>query len=251
MSWEEFNNYPHTINGVIEKWAMEKPDKTAFIFYDTEKKYSYKEFKHTINMIAFKLYNLGFRKGDIIATSLPFIYEHIVLGYACAKLGVMWCPMDLRLKPPEIMRNLDLLKDKCKMYCHLGKTSAANFGMIGAAVMKNNPWLEYVVQFSSPDDKYRKGIIPAFQLIQEAQKEFQEALEDSEIMKNFKTECEMVGEDDPILIIFTTGSTGYPKPAMLTNKGITCQNMCLAKGLHSEEDDIMLVNLPPSHVGGT
>jgi fatty-acyl-CoA synthase len=251
MSWEEFETYPHTINGVIEKWAKEKPEKVAFIFYDTEKEYTFKEFDDNINIMAFKLYNLGFRKGDIIATSLPFLYEHIVIGYACAKLGVMWCPMDLRLKPPEIMRNLNLLKEKCKMYCHLGKTSAANFGMIGAAVMKNNPWLDYVVQFSSPDDKYRKGIIPAFQLMQEAQREFEEAQTDPETMNKFKEEYEKVGEDDPILIIFTTGSTGYPKPAMLTNKGITCQNMCLAKGLKIEEDDIMLVNLPPSHVGGT
>ncbi len=251
MSWEEFKTVPHTINGVIEKWAKERPDKVALIFYDTEKKYTFKEFHDAIYVMAFKLYNLGFRKGDIITTSLPFLYEHIVLGYACAKLGVMWCPMDLRLKPPEIMRNLSLLHDKCKMYCHLGKTSAANFGMIGAAVMKNNPWLEYVVQFSMPDDKYRKGIIPAFQLMQEAQKEFNDTKMDSEEMKGFINECDKVGDDDPILIIFTTGSTGYPKPAMLTNKGITCQNMCLSKGLKSEEDDIMLVNLPPSHVGGT
>jgi len=251
MSWEEFKTVPHTINGVIDKWAEERPDKVAFIFYDTEKKYTFKEFRDAITVMAFKLYNMGFREGDIIATSLPFLYEHIVLGYACAKLGVMWCPMDLRLKPPEIMRNLSLLQEKCKMYCHLGKTSAANFGMIGAAVMKNNPWLEYIVQFSTPDDRYRKGITPAFQLMQEAQKEFLEAQTDPENMKAFLEECEKVGEDDPILIIFTTGSTGYPKPAMLTNKGITCQNMCLAKGLHSEDDDIMLVNLPPSHVGGT
>ncbi|MFX1235014.1 MAG: AMP-binding protein, partial [Promethearchaeota archaeon] len=246
MSWEEFKTVPHTINGVVEKWAKEKPDKVALIFYDTEKKYTFKDFNNAITIMAFKLYNLGLRKGDIIATSLPFLYEHIVLGYACAKLGVMWCPMDLRLKPPEIMRNLSLLKEKCKMYCHLGKTSVANFGMIGAAVMKNNPWLKYVIQFSSPDDKYRKGIIPAFELIQEAQKDFEKAQTDSKIMKEFIVECDKVGEDDPILIIFTTGSTGYPKPAMLTNKGITCQNMCLAKGLYSEEDDIMLVNLPPS-----
>ncbi|MFX1498792.1 MAG: class I adenylate-forming enzyme family protein [Promethearchaeota archaeon] len=251
MSWEEFETHPHTINGVIEKWAKKKAEKFAFIFYDTEKKYTFKEFYDAITIMAFKLYNLGFRKGDIIATSLPFLYEHIVLGYACAKLGVMWCPMDLRLKPPEIMRNLSLLKEKCKMYCHLGKTTAANFGMIGAAVMKNNPWLEYVVQFSTPDDKYRNGIIPGFQLLKEAQDEFKETEKGSENMRNFIAECDKVGQDDPILIIFTTGSTGYPKPAMLTNKGITCQNMCLAKGLKCKEDDIMLVNLPPSHVGGT
>ncbi|MFX1243173.1 MAG: class I adenylate-forming enzyme family protein [Promethearchaeota archaeon] len=251
MSWEEFNQHPHTICGIIEKWTKEKPDKTAFIIYDTGKEVSYKEFTEAITVMAFKLYNMGFRKGDILATSLPFLYEHIILGYACAKLGVLWTPMDLRLKPPEIMKNLNLLKTKCKMYCHLGKTSAANFGMIGAAVKKNTPWLEYVVQFSSPDDKYRSGILPAHQIAEEAKNEIIDAMKNPDSMREFFEECAKVGEDDPIMIIFTTGSTGWPKPAMLTNKGITCQNMCLSKGLQAEESDIMLVNLPPSHVGGT
>ncbi|UCD00736.1 MAG: acyl--CoA ligase [Promethearchaeota archaeon] len=251
MSREEFNQHPHTICGVIEKWAKERPDKTAFIIYDTEKEVTYKEFNEAITAMAFKLYNMGFRKGDIIATSLPFLYEHIILGYACAKLGVMWTPMDLRLKPPEIMKNLDLLKEKCKMYCHLGKTSAANFGMIGAAVKKNTPWLDYVVQFSAPDDKYRSGIIPAYQIAEEAKNEIIEAMKSPESMKEFMEECTKIGEEDPIIIVFTTGSTGWPKPAMLTNKSITCQNLCLGKGFDIEDDDKMLVNLPPSHVGGT
>ncbi len=251
MSWEEFNQHPHTVVGVIEKWAKIKPNEVALFFYDTEKQYTFIEFLNTINAMTFKLYNMGFRKGDILATSLPFLYEHIVLGYACAKLGVMWTPFDLRLKPPEIMRNLELLKAKCKMFCHLGKTAVANFGMIGAAVQKNNPWLEYVVQFSTPDDKYRKGILKAYEIAEHAKSEYTEAMKNPDSMKEFNEECAKVGEDDPILIIFTTGSTGYPKPAMLTNKGITCQNMCLGKGLKGTEDDIMVVNLPPSHVGGT
>ena len=250
MSWEEYNQHPHTICGVIEKWAKERPDKHAFIVYDTGKEVTYKEFNEAIIAMAFKLYNMGFRKGDIIATSLPFLYEHIILGYACAKLGIMWTPMDLRLKPPEIMKNLDLLKAKCKMYCHLGKTSVANFGMIGAAVKKNTPWLEYVVQFSTPDDRYRSGILPAYQIAEEAKNEIIDAMKNPESMKGFMEECAKVGEDDPIIIIFTTGSTGWPKPAMLTNKSITCQNLCLAKGFNIEDDDKMLVNLPPSHVGG-
>jgi len=251
MSWEEFNKYPHTICGVIEKWAEETPDKIALIIYDTEKQVTYKDFNNNIIAMALKLFNMGFRKGDILVTSLPFLYEHIVLGYACAKLGVMWTPLDLRLKPAEIMRSLELLKEKAKMYCHLGKTSAANFGMIGAAIKKEVTWLKYVVQFSTPEDKYRNGIIPAFQIAEEAKNEFLEAIKSPDTMKDFMEECSKVDDKDPILIIFTTGSTGFPKPAMITNIGITCQNLCLAKGIHVEKDDLMLVNLPPSHVGGT
>jgi len=250
VSLEEFKTYPHTICGIVDKWAKETPDKEAFIIYDTGEKYTYKEFQRKIDVMAFKLYNMGFRKGDILVTSLPFIAEHIIIGYACAKLGVMWTPLDLRLRPPEIMRNLTLLKEKAKMYCHLGKTSAANFGMIGAAVMKNNPWLKYVVQFSSKEDKYRKGIIPAYQIFEEAEQEYKKALEEPSTMKDYQDECAKVGEKDPIMIIFTTGSTGFPKPAMLKNEGIVCQNMCLAKGFGLVQSDKMIVNLPPSHVGG-
>ncbi|MFO8019893.1 MAG: class I adenylate-forming enzyme family protein [Promethearchaeia archaeon] len=251
MSMEEFNKYPHTINGVIDKWAEKKPDNTAIIIADTEKEYTYKEFQDSIFSMAYKLFNMGLRKGDIIVTSLPFLYEHIVLGYAAAKIGAIWCPLDLRLKPPEIMKCMNLLKEKTKVYCHLGKTDAANFGMIGAAVKKNCPWLEYVVQFSDPDDKYREGIIPAYKIAQEAQEEIKEASNNPEAMKEFQKECAKVDENDPILIIFTTGSTGFPKPAMLKNIGITCQNFCLSKGFGMNPDDIMVVNLPPSHVGGT
>ncbi|MGM0468340.1 MAG: class I adenylate-forming enzyme family protein, partial [Promethearchaeati archaeon] len=251
ISQEEFEQYPHTVCGIIDRGAEKTPDKDAFIIYDTGKKYTYKEFQQNIDVMAFKLYNMGFRKGDILVTSLPFLDNHIFLGYACAKLGVMWTPLDLRLKPPEIMRCLETLKEKAKMYCHLGKTTAANFGMIGAAVQKNNPWLEYVVQFSDPDDRYRKGITPAYKIAQEAEQEYKEAIKNPESMKDFREECSKVGPKDPILIIFTTGSTGFPKPAMLTNEGIVCQNMCLAKAFGLEPSDKMIVNLPPSHVGGT
>lgn len=248
---EEFNKHPHTINGVIDKWAEKKPDATAIIIANTEKQYSYKEFQDSIFAMAYKLFNMGLRKGDIIVTSLPFLYEHIVLGYAAAKIGAIWCPLDLRLKPPEIMKCMNLLKKNAKVYCHLGKTEAANFGMIGAAVKKNCPWLEYVVQFSDPDDKYRKGIIPAYKIAQEAKEEIEEASKKPDAIKEFQAECAKVDENDPILIIFTTGSTGFPKPAMLTNIGITCQNFCLKKGFGMDPNDIMIVNLPPSHVGGT
>jgi len=59
-----------------------------------------------------------------------------------------------------------------------------------------------------------------------------------------------VTENDGCQVIYTTGSTGFPKPALLTHRNITAQNMCLGAGFGMDENPRMLVNLPPSHVGG-
>ena len=56
----------------------------------------------------------------------------------------------------------------------------------------------------------------------------------------------------PALIIFTTGTTGEPKPAVMSHENIIIQNEVLARGFGYgiERDELrMLINLPPSHVG--
>jgi acyl-CoA synthetase (AMP-forming)/AMP-acid ligase II len=50
-------------------------------------------------------------------------------------------------------------------------------------------------------------------------------------------------------VLYTTGSTGFPKPALLSHRNITVQNMCLGHGCDWINVKRMLVNLPPSHVG--
>jgi acyl-CoA synthetase (AMP-forming)/AMP-acid ligase II len=58
-------------------------------------------------------------------------------------------------------------------------------------------------------------------------------------------------ENDGALVIFTTGSTGSPKPALLSHRNITVQNMCLCGAFFGgDRGSRILVNLPGSHVGG-
>ncbi|QOY90300.1 class I adenylate-forming enzyme family protein [Paludibaculum fermentans] len=54
---------------------------------------------------------------------------------------------------------------------------------------------------------------------------------------------------DGAQVIFTTGSTGRPKAALLTHGSITSQNYCLG-GAFEFSGSRLLVNLPASHVGG-
>jgi len=240
----------HLLHGVISKWALEKPDHVALKVVDTGKEYTYKEFDQASTALAIKLVSMGYKKGDFLATSLPFLAEHIFLEYACFKIGVIHTPLDLRLKAPEVIRSLDIVK--AKGFAFLGKTPVADFTPLGKAIKDNCPYVEHFIQFTPPDQT-ADFAISAFTLAAEAQKMAQAAIVDpdnSPELLAYLQAMNNVKETDGAQVIYTTGSTGFPKPALLSHRNITCQNMCLGAAFGMDEDPKMLVNLPPSHVGG-
>ena len=239
----------HLVHGVIEKWAKEKPDEIGLICADDGREFSWKTIHQSATAIAIKLIEMGFEKGDFLATSLPFLPEHIFLQYACFQIGIIHVPLDLRLKPKEVIRCLTLVN--AKGYCHLGKTPIADFGGLGAAVQQNCSFVKHFIQFSKPDE-CNEGAISAFTLVKEAEELAKSVLSgnNQELAKKYSEAKASVVETDGCQVIYTTGSTGFPKPALLSHRGITSQNLTLGMGFDMTEIDTMCVNLPPSHVGG-
>ncbi|HPQ71836.1 MAG TPA: class I adenylate-forming enzyme family protein [bacterium] len=239
----------HLVHGVIAKWAKERADHPALIFPETGKQYTYKEFDQQTTAIALKLLDMGLRKGDFFATSLPYLAEHIFLEYACFKIGVIHAPLDLRLKGPEVVRSLDLIK--AKAFAFLGKTAVADFAPLGRAVMDNCGYVEHFVQFTTPEETI-DGAVSVYDIGADAMRLAKEALADPQnpLLKRFLAATAAVNENDGCQVIYTTGSTGLPKPALLSHRNIQSQCMCLGGAFDIGADSRMLVNLPPSHVGG-
>ena len=240
----------HLLHGVIAKWAAEKPQAVAIIDADTQKQYTYQQFDQITSAMALKLLKLGFVKGDFLATSLPFLPEHIFFEYACFKIGVIHAPLDLRLKAPEVIRSLGLIR--AKGFAFLGQTPVADFSALGRAVKDHCPHVEVFIQFAAPEQTLDFAL-SAVTLGQEAAEEALAALADpalAPILERYLAATAAVGENDGCQVIYTTGSTGMPKPALLSHRNITVQNMCLGGAFGIMEDARMLVNLPPSHVGG-
>jgi acyl-CoA synthetase (AMP-forming)/AMP-acid ligase II len=239
----------HLLHGIVAKWARERPDALAIINADTRQEVTWQRFDQAATALAMKLLQMGFRKGDFLATSLPFLTEHIFLAYACFKIGVIHTPLDMRLKAPEVIRCLGLIK--AKGFAFLGRTPLADFSALGKAVQEHCPFVEHLIQFSPPGETIQ-GAVSAYALAAEAQALAASAAHDpsSPLARQLAEAMAAVGENDGAQVIFTTGSTGYPKPALLSHRSITCQNMCLGGWLGMSEQTRMLVNLPPSHVGG-
>ncbi|MBX3414434.1 MAG: acyl--CoA ligase [Pirellulales bacterium] len=239
----------HLLHGVIAKWARETPDKIALVEHDTGRECSYAQFHQLTGALALKLLELGFRKGDFLATSLPLLAEHIFLEYACFRIGVIHAPLDLRLKAPEVARSLDLIKPRGFVF--LGKTPVADFSQLGRAIQEACPYIEHFIQFV-PSGKQIEGAISALQLGADALELARQVTANpshSPLWQLYQEVNGSIQETDGAQVIYTTGSTGMPKPALLSHRNITCQNMCLAGGFDMTDNPRMLVNLPPSHVG--
>ena len=247
--YKELDHYPRMFDWV-DHWAKEKPDEIALIEYNTGEEVTWKDFATKSKAFAAKLQNIGINKGDVVATILVLLKEHVYLMYACYRIGAILAPLDPRLKVNEVDQCFKKMKPKA-FFC-LGNTPVTDFRPIITEMIKkhgkeNGGSCENFIQFQKEKDQIVKGAVGITEFAKDIKKIFIKALITGKVKKAQKN----VTKRDPILIIFTTGSTGYPKPALICSENILIQNIGISVAFDIEAEDFMLVNLPPSHVGCT
>ena len=94
----------------MDHWAAQRPGDAAILNASRGTGLTWAELQRGSMALAAELSRMGFRKGDFLAASLPLLNEHILLEYACFRLGVIHAPLDLRLQPAEVLRCLGLIR---------------------------------------------------------------------------------------------------------------------------------------------
>jgi acyl-CoA synthetase (AMP-forming)/AMP-acid ligase II len=228
----------HLLHGVVAKWAKAKPDAAAMLSAEGDRAVTWSEFDRTTTAMAGEFKRLGFTKGDFLVTLLPLTVDHVLLEYSCFKIGVIAAPLDLRLSPAEVMRALEILRPRG--FVSLGVKAPLDLRPLWLAIQSQCKWIEHFIEVDS--DKEIAGT-QSFASIAESAKRSMAAADSVPLAQ--------ISEDDGALIIFTTGSTGSPKPALLSHRNITVQNMCICGAFFGgDRGTRTLVNLPASHVGG-
>lgn len=240
------NNFrdQHILCGVISKWAMKQPDQTAIINLATNENITWADFKDLTTKIALQILQRGFNKGDCLITFLPFSTAHILLEYACFQIGVIPVPLDLRLPIKEVVNIVDDLK--CGFIALLDDVSTDFLNILEECkTLKGTIKVPYKDNLSNIKLKLQLSDLKYNLSLNKRKSPFSPLVIDKYLkIRN------SINENDPALIIYTTGSTGYPKPAVLSHRNITCHNFCLGTVFRLGVNTRTLVNLPPSHVGG-
>jgi acyl-CoA synthetase (AMP-forming)/AMP-acid ligase II len=159
---------------------------------------------------------------------------------------VIVAPLDLRLSSTEVIRSLEILRPRG--FASLGVNAAFDFRAMWSEVQAQCQWIEHSIALNS--DAASVEAIPGTRSFASLAEPAWRTIADANSAAVAKAGA-LIAADDGALVIFTTGSTGSPKPALLSHRNITVQNMCMCGAFFGgDRGTRTLVNLPASHVGG-
>jgi malonyl-CoA/methylmalonyl-CoA synthetase len=200
------------------------PGKMSIEFND--RKVTFGEIDAATNRIANSLRDLGVEKGDRIAQYVPNSLELIYTTVSSFKLGAIVVPMNVAFREREIAYFLQDSGAKAIV------TDRERLPVL-ERVMGDLPDLKHIIvtDLADPDTK---GYMP-----------FSHLNDGGEAELNID-----ISDDDGSFIFYTSGTTGRPKGALLTQRSVTSNLEALRRAWRWTEDDLFLLTLPMFHIHG-
>lgn len=238
------------ITDYVKKWAQITPENIALMSADSGVTYTYREFDEMTTLYSLKLRELGIKKGDVVAVQWLSTPEFFILTYACATVGAIITPLDIRLQAQEIIRDMNKVSPVA-FFC-MGKTPLRDFTEVSAAVASGVKSLRHIIQHT-PGAAVESvaGEIKSFGELFNRDSLLKLA-GDSGLTSVVLKEYRELSKRDAHIIIFTTGTTGLPKPALICHENTITNNAVFSRevGLWGTANRY-LNSMPTSHVAGT
>ncbi len=224
----------------VDHWGRVDPEFPAVNFQG--KTYSSAELSAITDQLARALLDLGVRKGDRVVTILPSNPQYVFTFIAANKIGAITVPMDVRYRITDLRRFIPQVSPKVVV-----SMNAAGDNDILASLkeLSGEPGFAGITYLMTEPADFGDSFGELLEKSYPLEEELEAAKKDQQ-------------PHEGALIIFTGGTTGIPKAALLSHVNVTL--MC-----YLEEDFLSgilrgrgvtgtiktVAALPPSHVGGT
>ncbi|MFY4774257.1 fatty acid--CoA ligase family protein [Metabacillus sp. RGM 3146] len=210
-------------------------DKAAYFFEGEQTTYG--ELNEMADRFAASLVAMGIGKGDHVALLLGNSPYFVISFYGALRAGASVIPVNPIYTPSEIAYILNNGDVKAVVSLDL-------FIPIFEQLHATLPVLEHIIVCDTPPSEKKAALDPGKLNINPKMKSFTGL--STRGIGNF-TAPELL-EDDVAVILYTSGTTGNPKGAMLTHKNLYCNANDVASYLKIGEEDKVITALPMFHV---
>jgi long-chain acyl-CoA synthetase len=212
-----------TLGNLPGYFARRYGEKTALIFKD--RRFSFNEIDTLSNKLGNSLKKLGIIKGDRVSIYSQNSWEWIISYYAVFKIGAVVNPVNVMLTPEEVL----FVVNDCGASALITSPDKSE-NMI--KILDDAETLKYIIIYG--DEAPTPGI--SFnQLLNQGSESLQP---------------EKMTPLDTSTIGYTSGTTGHPKGAMLTHRGVMLNSTLTANYHMKTHEDIVVTCLPTAHVYG-
>jgi fatty-acyl-CoA synthase len=199
-----------TLGPWIRDRARTTPARVAIDYTGTELRYD--ELDRRSERLAGGFLAQGLEPGDRVATLTPNSPEHVAVFFACAKAGLILVPLNWRLSAQELAYQLD----DAEPALLLVEPEHAVLADAALAASSVHPFRMHMADAPQTEADVGEGPDP----------------------------------DDPLLLVYTSGTTGRQKGAILTHANCFWTNLSFDLATGISGDDVVLQLLPQFHCGG-
>ena len=207
-----------------------KRNKVAYIFVDEdnrEKKITYGELLELVSRIANGLKSLGVKKGDRVSIYMPNTIEAVACMLACARIGAIHSVVFAGFSEGALRVRIEDAKAKVVITATYTKRRGKKIDLL-STVQRAIDGLEFVekVVVWDRDGDVLNGESKLF-------------VNFEELIKNSSPHCEPeeMDAEDPLFILYTSGTTGKPKGVLHTTGGYMVETYYTTKVVFDLKED--------------